>query len=224
MTDKKIADTTEPLDALVGSCGCFKVVSVVKGEAFLNCGLSKDLFVPKAEQLDPMRVGQSYIVFVYRDERNGRIVGSSKLHKYLYVDAPDGLKEKDEVDLLIYGKTALGYKVVVGKDAWGVLYKNEVFKDLTIGQKVKGYVKKIRPDGKLDLSLERQGFREHKSLSSEIINYLKTKGQASSLSDKTPAEDIYRLFGVSKNKFKMAAGMLYKERKIDIKEGCFKSL
>lgn len=213
-------DPTEILDVLVGRCGYYKVVSVVKGEAFLDCGLPKDLFVAKSEQATPMRVGRFYVVYVYRDERSGRTAGSSKLNKYLYQDAPKELKELDEVDLLVYEKTPLGYKVVVGKDTWGVIYQDEVFKPLHTGDQLKGYVKKIRADGKLDICLSKPGFREDKDLGRKILVHL-AKGDKY-LSDKTPAQDIYRLFGVSKNKFKMAMSQLYKERKITItKTGCF---
>jgi len=214
----KIKDVTEALSPLVGSCGYFKVISVIQTGAFVDCGLSKDLFIPKGEQLSPMKEGQSYIVFVYRDERTGRIAGSSKLNKYLYDNAPEGLKEKDEVDLLIYGKTDMGYKVVVGKDSWGLLYKNEVFKELRPGQALKGYIKKLRPDGKIDLSLEREGFQASPDLSDKIIKHISAAGGSASLSDKTPPEEIYRLFGVSKKKFKMAVGNLYKDRKLVIKD------
>jgi len=215
-------DATEALNPLVGSCGYFKVISVIQTGAFVDCGLSKDLFIPKGEQLNLMKEGQSYIVFVYRDERSGRIAGSSKLNKYLYDNAPEGLKEQDEVDLLIFSKTDMGYKVIVGKDSWGLLYKNEVFKELCPGQALKGYVKKLRPDGKLDLSLEKQGFQALPDLSDKIIKHIRALGGSSSLSDKTPPEEIYRLFGVSKKKFKIAVGNLYKERKLVVEEGSIK--
>jgi predicted RNA-binding protein (virulence factor B family) len=163
------------------------------------------------------------MVYVYRDERTGRIAGTSKLNKYLYDEAPKDLKEKDEVDLLIYSKTDMGYKVVVNKDTWGLLYKNEVFKELRIGQKVKGYIKKIREDGRLDASLEKEGFQNSPDLSEKILKHIKIKG-VELLSDKTPPEEIYRLFGVSKKKFKAAVGNLYKEQKLSIEQGNIKEI
>ncbi|MBF0490353.1 MAG: GntR family transcriptional regulator [Candidatus Omnitrophica bacterium] len=215
MIDKNIS---RALDELVGSCGVFKVLTVTKDGAYVGTGGSKDLFVPRSQQLVPMKLGESYIVYVLSDEKDGRVIGSSKLNKYLYDDAPDGLKERDQVDLIVYSKTDMGYKVVVGKDAWGLLYKNEVFRDLSIGQKLKGYVKKLREDGRLDISLDKGGFQAMPDLSQQILTHLKSKG-SSPLSDKTPAEEIYQLFGVSKNKFKMAVGNLYKKRLLDIKNG-----
>jgi len=210
----KKSDSVEWLDELVGTCGVFKVKDTVKNGAFVDCGLSKDLYVAYSEQLEPMKIGNSYVVYVYRDEKTGRVEGSSKLNKFLYDDAPDSIKEKDEVDIIVYSRTDLGYKVVVGKDTWGVIYRNEVFRDLKVGDKCKGYVKKRRADGKLDITLEKQGFSLSKDLSAQILDYVKAQGKSCTLSDKTPAEEIYRLFGVSKNKFKMSLGQLYKERKL----------
>lgn len=211
-------DKTSVLGAFVGACHYLKVVSVIESGAFLACGLAKDLFVPVGEQLKIMRTGESYIVYVYRDPKTGRVAGSSKLNKHLFDDAPDGMKENDEVSLLIYARTDLGYKAVVNGTSWGVLYKGEVFKDLHYGQKFKGYIKKIRPDGKIDLALQKAGYEGVPDLSARILSHLEAAGGSAPLSDKTPPEEIHRLFGVSKKKFKMAVGGLYKQRVLTISE------
>lgn len=202
----------DDLDALVGSCGVFSVVSLIESGAFVRVGQPKDLFVPIGEQLKLMKVGESHLIYVYRDEKTGRIAGSSRLNKYLYDDAPDGMLEGDEVDLIIYSTTDLGYKAVINSDCWGVIYKNEVFQDLKPGQKISGFIKKIREDGRIDLCLTRPGFQSVPDLSEKILAHLKAVGGRAALSDKTPPELIHSLFGVSKKKFKMAVGNLYKRR------------
>lgn len=210
----KSVNRTEVFDALVGRCDVFKVVSVIASGAFLYCGIEKDLFVPVGEQYKIMKEGETHLVYVYRDEQTGRIAGSSKLNKYLYDEAPKGMRDGDEVDLIIYAPTDMGYKAVVNNDSWGVLYKNEVFQDLQFGQKISGYVKKVRPDGRIDLCLQKPGFQSVPDLSEKILEHLKVSGGSCPFTDKTPPEEIYRLFGVSKKKFKMAVGTLYKKRKI----------
>ncbi len=210
-------DRTEALSALVGTCDVFKVVSVIPSGAFLYCGIEKDLFVPIGEQLKIMKEGETNLVYIYRDEKTGRIAGSSKLNKYLYDDAPEGMMEGDAVRLIIYTQTEMGYKAVVEHDSWGLLYKNEIFQDLAIGQKINGYIKKIRPDGRIDLCLQKPGYISIvPDLSEKILAHLKAAGGRAAFTDKTPPEEIYRLFGVSKKKFKMAVGTLYKQRRLVI--------
>ena len=210
-------DKTEALHALVGLCDIFKVVSVIESGAFMDCGSSKDLFVPIGEQLKIMKKGESYIVYVYRDEKSGRVAGSSKLNKYLYDDHPDGMKEGDAAELLICFQTDMGYKAAVNSDCWGLLYKNEIFQELRLGQKIKGYIKKIRPDGRIDLCLQKPGYQGVPDLSEKIMSYLKAAGGCVPLTDKTPPDEIHRLYGVSKKKFKMAVGNLYKQRMLEIR-------
>jgi predicted RNA-binding protein (virulence factor B family) len=209
----------EELEVLVGKCDLFKVISVTKSGAFVNAGQTRDVFVPMREQLKALTPGEWHIIYVYRDEQKGRITGSMMLNKHLYEDAPLDVKEGDLVDLLIYTNTDMGYKAVVNGDSWGVLYKNEIFQELKQGQKIKGYIKKIRPDGKMDLMLEKPGFQSVPDLSERIINHLKAAGGRSPLTDQTPPEEIYKLFGVSKKKFKMAIGNLYKKRIVILEQG-----
>jgi len=209
-------------EVLVGKCYLFKVVSAIEGGAFVNGGLAQDLFVPQREQLKPMNKGESCLVYVFRDKKTDRVTGSTKLDKYLYEDAPEGIAEGDPVDLFIYAQTSMGYKAVVNGDFWGLLYKNEIFQELRLGQRIKGYIKKIRPDRRIDLTLQKTGYQSVPDLSERIMKYLKTAGGTCLLSDKTPPEDIYRLFGVSKKKFKMAVGNLYKNRMLVIEQGAIK--
>ncbi len=216
-------DRTEVFDALVGTCDSFKVVSVIASGAFLYCGVSKDLFVPVGEQQKIMKVGETHLVYIYRDEKTGRIAGSSRLNKYLYDEAPDDVREGDEVDLIIYSQTDMGYKAIINSDSWGLLYKNEVFQELRLGQKVSGYIKKIREDGRIDVCLQKAGYQSVPNISVKIMDHLKASGGSCPFTDKTPPDEIYRLFGVSKKKFKMAVGTLYKQKKLVIDPGGIKS-
>jgi predicted RNA-binding protein (virulence factor B family) len=207
-------ESQEGLDALVGKCDLLKVVSVIESGAFVHCGLDKDIFVPIGEQLPLMKKGESYVVYIYRDEKTGRVAASSRLNKYLYDDAHEDAREGDAVDLIICNQTALGYKAIVNNDFWGVLYSNEIFQKLEYGQKVEGYIRKIREDRRVDLCLQRPGYQGVVGISERILDHLKANNGVSPLTDKTPPEEIHRLFGVSKKKFKMAVGGLYKEKKV----------
>lgn len=210
-------DRTEALSTLLWTCDFLKVVSVIDSGAFMYCGMEKDLFVPVGEQLKIMKQGESHIVCIYRDANTGRIAGSSKLNKYLYDDAPEGMAEGQTVDLLVYARTQMGYKVIVDHATWGLLYQNEIFQDIAVGQRLKGYVKKIRPDRRLDVSLHRPGYAGVvPDLSERILRHLQASGGRCPFTDKTTPEEIYRLFGVSKKKFKMAIGTLYKQRRLVI--------
>ncbi|MBF0122265.1 MAG: GntR family transcriptional regulator [Candidatus Omnitrophica bacterium] len=204
-------------ESFVGLFNLFEVVSVTEFGAFLSWGFAKDLFVPWAEQKRQMKVGESYIVYVYQDEKTGRLAGSSKINKFLNA-RPVDLCENQTVDLLICHQTDMGINAIVNNAFWGLLYKTEVFQTLSYGQKIKGFVKKVREDGKIDLCLQRPGYHAVGGLSGMILEHLKAQGGTSSLTDKTPPEKIYQLFGVSKKKFKMAVGLLFKERQILIEK------
>ncbi len=206
----------DDLDLYIGTCCFLEVVSVIESGAFLHCGKSKDLFVPCREQLQPMKEGEAHVVYIYRDEKTGRVTGSSRLNKHLFDEAPEGMLAGDEAELLIYAQTDMGYKAAINGDCWGLLYANEIFQPLYPGQKVRGYIKKIRPDGRIDLSLQKPGYESVPDLSEQIIRYLKSAGGRAPLTDKTPPKEISRLFGVSKKKFKMAVGALYKQRMLSL--------
>lgn len=212
----KDPDLIEDPAGLVGMFDLFKVVSATEFGAFLDWGFPKDLFVPWVEQHRRMKEGESYVVYIYRDKAD-RFAASSKLDKFL-AEASVDVKDGDTVDLLICDETPLGYKAVVNNAYWGLLYKQEVFQPLRYGQRLEGFVKKVRVDGKIDLSLQKPGYEPVGSLSEKILAHLKASGGSSTLTDKTPPEEIYQLFGVSKKKFKMAIGLLYKERLIAIEK------
>src|SRR3989339_95113 len=208
--DRIIATTLTPF-AKVGEFAYLEVVSVSAIGAFLKWGLPKDLFVPFREQKQKMEVGRFYLVYLYLDEDTNRIAASAKLEQFL-LDVPPEYSVGQEVDLLIYHKTDLGYKAIINTEHLGVLYKNEVFQELRPGQKIKGYINKIREDKKIDLALQKPGFEKIDSLTDVILKKIAENNGFLEVSDKTEAGKIYELFGVSKKTFKKAIGALYKKK------------
>lgn len=214
--DLLIATTQTPY-VMLEQCAYLKVVDVNQVGAFLDWGLPKDLFVPFSEQHHPMKPGHSYVVFVYLDENTGRILATSKLHKFLNEES-HYFDINEAVDLLICGQTELGYKAVINNTHLGLLYKNEVFRPLKIGQRIQGFIKTIREDHKIDLSLQLPGHKHRQELSMQILDYLAEQGGSSSLTDKSTPEAIYQQFNVSKSSYKKALGKLYKEKRILIEK------
>jgi predicted RNA-binding protein (virulence factor B family) len=214
--DRPVATTEKPL-VQVGQFGALKVLEVNELGAFADWGVLKDLLIPYAEQRENLEEGQSVVVYVYLDKVSRRIVGSAKVEKFLDTYALD-VEEGDEVDLMVFGKTPLGYKAIVNGLHTGVLYKNEVFKPLRIGDQMKGFIKKIREDEKIDLSLSKVSFEQSKDLTSIIIAKLKENGGFLRVTDKSNPDVIYQLFGESKKTFKKAVGHLYKQRLIVIEQ------
>jgi len=212
--DRLIATTEKPL-ARIGDFAHLEAVAVNAVGAFLNWGLPKDLFVPFSEQRPPMKAGKKYVVFIYLDRASRRIVASAKIDKHLSKESAP-FKPGQEVDLLIYGKSELGYKAVVENSHGGILYNNEVFRTLQPGDIVKGHIRKVRDDGKIDLRLDKPGFGNVGDLGEKILAALKANDGFLDVTDKSPAELIASLFGTSKNAFKMAVGALYKKRLITI--------
>ena len=156
--DRLIATTQKPY-AMVGQVAFLKVVSVTAVGAFLDWGLPKDLLVPFREQHPRMEEGHSYLVFVYLDEQSQRIAASSKLEKFLERQ-PIDVEEGQQVDLVIGDQTEIGYKVIINNSHWGVLYNNEVFQVLHTGQRIQGFIKKVRNDGKIDCCLQKPGYKK----------------------------------------------------------------
>ena len=208
--------TTEKPRVTVGECAYLKVVAKSRIGVFLDWGLPKDLLLPYAEQHRPLKVGDSETVCLYIDN-SGRIAASAKLRKFLREESED-FRPRQPVDLTICARTDLGYKAIINSTHLGVIYKNEVFQPLRYGQKLKGFIKAIRPDGKIDLCLQLQNQDARDELSARIVEYLERRGGTSTLTDKSPAEAIYKAFGVSKANYKRALGRLYKERKILIEK------
>ncbi len=211
--EQRLLATTRKPYAIVGEFAKLTVVGTTQAGAFLGWGLEDDLFVPKSEQQNNMRQGEAYVVFVFLSKKNNRITASSKLDKFLSKQPP-GYVVGEEVDLQIYAKTELGYSAVVNSSHVGIIYKNEVFQQLIIGQIQKGYIKKIRDDFKIDLRLQQTGYHGVDDVSETILNTIKDCGGMVAVTDKSPPEDIYDLFGVSKKVFKKAIGALYKKKLI----------
>ncbi|MDJ1503251.1 S1 RNA-binding domain-containing protein [Xanthocytophaga agilis] len=214
--DRIIATTETPL-AQVGDFAYLKAVSVNATGAFLDWGLLKDLLVPFREQKMSMQEGKFYIVYVYLDEDTRRIVASAKIEQFLDKSEPE-LEAGQLVDLLIYQKTELGFKAIINNQYSGMLYDNEIFQPLTTGDRIIGYVKQIRDDFKIDLILHKPGFDKIEDIAESIFIRLQEEGGFMAVTDKSPAETIYELFGISKKTYKKAVGDLYKRRLIVIEE------
>ncbi len=209
--------TTETPYVMVGECAYLKVVDVNQAGAFMDWGLPKDLLVPYGEQISPLKIGQSYTVLAYLDENTNRIAATQKLDSHLSEEA-QYFKPGQAVDILIFGKTELGYKAVINNTHIGLIYKNEVFQTLTHGEKLKGFIKAIREDRKIDLCLQLPGKDARDDLNTRILNHLKKNDGESTLTDKSSPDDIYQCFSVSKKNYKKAIGMLYKKRLIRIEK------
>lgn len=222
--DRVVATTEEP-KVKVGGVAVLEVVSVSNVGAFLNWGLSKDLFLPFSEQLWDVQEGDKVVVYVFLDKSN-RITATMRVEKKLKkVADPEEYKPNQKVDIILIDRSDLGYKTVVNQTHIGLLYGNEVFKKLSYGQVMEAYVNKIRPDGKIDLLLLQMGHHGADDIAPKIIQLLQDNKGFYALTDKTDPDTIYKLFGVSKKKFKIALGGLYKERKIEIKDdGIYLSL
>lgn len=215
---ERLTATTQQAAATVGECAYLKVVSISKPGAFLDWGLPKDLLVPKGEQQKPMQKGYSYAVTIYLDEKTGRLVGSSKLEKHLDAD-PFVYRPNEAVDLLIYGRSDLGFKAIINHSHLGQLFEGETFQPLHFGERIQGYIKQVRDDGKIDLSLQLPSQHTRDDLSQKILDHMQQNSGLSRYTDKSSPDDIYRAFGVSKASFKKALGSLYKQRMIEISTG-----
>ncbi len=214
-SEERLVATTETPLAQVGDFAWLQVAWVNNYGAFLDWGLMKDLFVPFREQKMKMQKGKSYLVHLHIDEETYRIVASAKVERYLNTNYPP-YHGGDEVSLLIWQKTDLGFKAIIDNQYAGLLYDDEIFRSLHSGDRVTGYVKQVRPDGKIDLSLQKKGQKAVVDFSETLLQHLQTNGGTTVLGDKSPAEEIYAVFGVSKKVFKKAVGDLYKRHLITI--------
>lgn len=216
--DRLIASLDIPY-VMVGEFASLRVKAVERMGAFLDWGLSKDLFLPFGEQTGPnLRVGESVVVAVYLDSSD-RIAASMRLNRHLSKESAP-YNKGDKVIGLVAELTDLGYKCILGNLYSGLLYKNEVFRKIEIGQRIEVFIKEIRADGKIDLSINEDipGYKQQDSLGEAILEMLKRKGGFLAITDKTDPETIYNLFGVSKKKFKMGLGGLYKKRLVEISD------
>jgi hypothetical protein len=214
--DRIVATTLKP-KAVVGECAYLKVVQVNRIGAFMDWGLPKDLLVPFNQQQKPMQKGYSYAVYVYVDESTERIAASSRLEDFI-ADVPDRLRPDQAVDLMIYAKSDLGFKAVIDGRYLGQLFENEVFRPLHFGEKLPGFIKRVRTDGKIDLILQQATSLTRSSLAESILKYLSDNNGVSTLTDKSPPDHIYSTYGVSKAAYKKALGALYKSRQVKIEK------
>jgi predicted RNA-binding protein (virulence factor B family) len=212
-SDDLLIATTEKPKAQIGDCEMLKVVDINHAGAFMDWGLPKDLLVPYNEQQKPMEVGYSYVVHVYHDQNSDRIAASTKLSHYLD-EEPVWLKPRQSVQLLIAGRTDLGYKAVIDNKYLGLIFRADAYRPLKIGERLPGFVKTVRKDGKIDLIISQGGLQADHDLSEQIIAHLQQSGGVSELTDKSDPEAIYRAFKVSKKKYKQALGTLYKSKRI----------
>ena len=214
--ERLVATTLTPL-VQVGEFACLEVAWVNQFGAFLNWGLMKDLFVPFSEQKMKMQVGRKYVIHAHLDDESYRIVASAKVERYLSKDRPE-YASGDEVNILIWQKTDLGFKAIIDNKYSGLLYENEIFSTLQTGMEMKAFVKQVREDGKVDLILQKPGFEKIDDFSKTLLNYIRENDGRIRLNDKSPAEDIYATFGVSKKTFKKGVGDLYKKHLITLHE------
>jgi len=213
--DITAAYTRQPA-AEPGQVAWLQIVEVNQLGAFADWGLPKDLFIPFAEQQHPLRKGDRVLVKIYLDKLE-RVAGSTRIDYWVKDDA-SGFAPGQEVSLLIADRTDLGVKAIIDHRSWGLLYGNELFRELRKGHSVSGYIKQIRADGKIDLSLEKPGFSKDRldSLADRIIDRLEAADGFLPLTDKSPPEAIQASFGVSKKVFKQALGALYRQRRITL--------
>lgn len=218
--DRYIATTQTP-KAQVNEVAYLQCISVNQTGAFFDWGLPKDLLVPFSEQHKPLKEGSSYLVYLFSDDETHRIAGSTKLNKYIERN-PEGYSQGQAVTLHINEKTDIGYSAVIDHKHWGVLFYSDVVKPLKIGQKTSGFIKRIREDGKVDLSLHAPGFAKIDSLAEIVLALLHKNAGYLALSDKSPPEEIYEKLSASKKSYKTAIGTLYKKKLIRIeKDGIY---
>ena len=214
--ERLIATTLDPL-VQVGEFACLEVAWVNEYGAFLDWGLMKDLFVPFREQKMKMQKGRRYVVHAHVDEESYRIMASAKVERYLSKEMPP-YQVGEELEIMVWHQTDLGYKVIVENKFSGMLYRNEVFQSLEPGMKLQAFVKQVREDGKLDMSLHKGGAKKIGSFVDALYDYIKENNGYIPFHDKSGAEDIYATFGVSKKVFKKSVGDLYKKRLIVLEE------
>ncbi len=212
--DRLIATTEKPL-AMVGECAWLKVKQTNRVGAFLDWGLPKDLLVPFNEQYSTMEEGKYYPVCVLLDNETNRIAASSKLYQFLEEHSND-FSPRQAVDLLIIQQSELGFKAVINHTHLGLIFHSDVFQTLKMGQRIKGYIKEIRDDGKLNLTLQLPTQEIRDELLQAILDNLQQHGGTSTLTDKSPPDEIYKQFKVSKSNYKKALGTLYRQHIINI--------
>lgn len=212
--DRVIATNLKPYLTL-GEYAYLKISHITEFGAFAYWGLEKDLFIPLREQQTEMKVDKSYVIYLYEDEASDRLAGSSRYRNNLSA-FPPSFEENKEVDLLICEKTDLGYNAIINNSHLGLIYHNEIFRSIKVGQSLKGYIKKMRDGGKIDLSLQKQGYEQVDPIAEALLSRLKINDGYLPLTDKSTPEEIKEALSISKKLFKKAIGALYKQRLITI--------
>jgi uncharacterized protein len=214
--DRLIATTDKPF-GVVGDILKMKAVSVTEQGAFMEWGIMKDLFVPKSKQIQGMLPKGEYLVKIYRDDQTGRAAASERVEEFLHNDVIT-VKEGDELDLIVLRRTDIGYLMIVNNAHTGVLHMNEVFRTIGVGDKFKGFVKKVTHDNKIDVVAGKMGYSRVEGEAEKVLRLLKENNGYLPYHDKSDPEEIYLFFGMSKKTFKMTTGNLYRERKISFEK------
>ncbi len=210
--DRPIATTQKPYGVL-GDIVKLKAVNVTHQGAFLDWGLMKDLFIPKSKMQDFMRVNGEYLVKIVMDEQTGRLAATEKLEPFLSNETLT-VNVKDEVELIVYRKTDIGYEMIINNQHKGMLHFNEVHRNIETGDRFKGFIKNILPENKIDVAAGKPGYERVEDETEKVLRLLKENDGYLSYHDKSSPEDIYSFFGMSKKTFKMTTGNLYKQHKL----------
>lgn len=222
-SENRLIATTQKPYAIAGQTALLKVVNTTSAGAFMDIGLMKDLFVPKSQQLTGMRKGGQYLVRLYVDEQTGRLAATEKIDRFLSNEELT-VKPLDEVDLMVYRRSDIGYVMIINERHTGVLHFNEVFTHIRVGDKFKGFIKKVYENNNIDVVLGSKGYKRVEDESEKILRLLEENDGYLPYHDKSDPEEIYEVFGMSKKVFKMALGKLYKEKKILLVNAGIKSV
>ena len=216
-SEDRLVATTETPKVQVGEFASLKVVDINPVGLFLDWGLSKDLLLPHSEEQRPLQVGDYCVVYVFLDKRKGRITATARLDRHLDQE-PARYRVGQQVDLLLVSSTEMGFKAIINNRHWGLIHKNELFKFVRSGMRERGFIKEVRVDGRISLSLQEVGQQAAVSLADQIMVRLREHDGVLHLNDKSPPEKISAMFGVSKDNFKKAIGGLYKQGRIVIQD------
>ncbi len=214
--DRLIATTQTP-NGVLGDIVKLKAVSVTPQGAFLDWGLMKDLFVAKSQQINPMRPNGEYLVKIYLDEQTGRLAATERFDDTLSNDTLT-VKPLETVELLVYRRTDIGYVVIINNQHTGVLHHNEIYRNIGVGDRFEGFIKKIYPDNKIDVAAGKPGYQRVEDEAGKILRLLEENGGLLPYHDKSDPEDIYDFFGMSKKTFKMTIGNLFRQKKISLEK------
>ena len=211
-SEDRVIATTETPYAMIGECAYLKCIATNKAGAFLDWGLMKDLLVPFNQQKPPMEAGKSYIVYLYADDQSGRITATSKMDRFLFQDSDDDFKVGEEVSLLNANVTDLGHKVIINNTHWGLLHSQEVSRPLKRGERLAGFIKNIRDDGKIDVCMHLNTREKLDDTAEIILKALQKNSGFLPLTDKSSPDAIFNKLGISKGLYKKSIGTLYKKK------------